>query len=84
MNSADGDAGESAPDTLSVTGVMVWEQCVKRCGDALQRLAQQHRDMHSGISKCGKEIDKVVDIFAFVGALMQTLVYRHSSPTIAV
>lgn len=44
---------------LSVPGVVLWEQSIKKLKDVLRQMGSEHRDMHSGVSKCGKEIDKV-------------------------
>ena len=49
---------ESAGPELSVTGVMMWEQALKKLKDALRQLSAEHKDIHGAISKTGKEIDK--------------------------
>jgi hypothetical protein len=51
------DAEEGAE--LSVTAVLIWEQCLKKLRDILTQMGQEHRGMHGGVSKCGKEIDRV-------------------------
>ena len=50
---------------LSIPGQIIWENCLKKLREILQEMGAEHREMHSGVSKCGKEIDKVRELFYF-------------------
>lgn len=44
---------------LSGTISLVMTQCCKRIKDTVQKLASDHKDIHSSVSRVGKAIDKV-------------------------
>lgn len=44
---------------LSGTLSLVLTQCCKRIKDTVQKLASDHKDIHSSVSRVGKAIDKV-------------------------
>lgn len=45
---------------LSGTISLVMTQCCKRIKDTVQKLASDHKDIHSSVSRVGKAIDKVM------------------------
>lgn len=45
---------------LSGTISLVMTQCCKRIKDTVQKLASDHKDIHSSVSRVGKAIDKVL------------------------
>jgi hypothetical protein len=38
-----------------------WLQCLKKLNDMMVHIGQEHRAMHGGVSKVGKEIDRVCE-----------------------
>lgn len=63
---------------LSGTISLVMTQCCKRIKDTVQKLASDHKDIHSSVSRVGKAIDKVFILsfhlcFCYVYSVMCTL-----------
>lgn len=50
-------------EDLSGTISLVMTQCCKRIKDTVQKLASDHKDIHSSVSRVGKAIDKVLIVF---------------------
>ncbi|MBN3305581.1 RMD5A protein, partial [Amia calva] len=55
---------------LSGTLSLVLSQCCKRIKDTVQKLASDHKDIHSSVSRVGKAIDKIFSIICFVFCCM--------------
>ena len=51
----------SAPENseISAAQLLILLQTVKRLKDITQRVGQEHKDLHSSVSKVGKAIDRV-------------------------
>ncbi|KAM6452125.1 protein RMD5 homolog A isoform X1 [Python bivittatus] len=52
---------ENPDEDLSGTISLVMTQCCKRIKDTVQKLASDHKDIHSSVSRVGKAIDKNFD-----------------------
>ena len=44
---------------LSATLSLVMSQCCRKIKDTVQKLASDHKDIHSSVSRVGKAIDRV-------------------------
>lgn len=44
---------------LSATLSLVMSQCCRKIKDTVQKLALDHKDIHSSVSRVGKAIDRV-------------------------
>lgn len=47
---------------LTVAQILIMKQTVNRVRESVHRLAADHRDLHSTVSKVGKAIDRVKKI----------------------
>jgi archaellum component FlaC len=47
---------------LSAAQVIIMKQAVNKVRETVQRLATDHRDLHSTVSKVGKAIDRVRNV----------------------
>lgn len=65
---------------LSVMAVMMWEKAVAQLKKLSNQVIVDHRDMHGGISKCGREIDKTF-VASFSGVYHKPIDFEND-PTL--
>lgn len=51
---------------LTPAQVLIMKQAMSKSRETVQRLATDHRDLHSTVSKVGKAIDRVLILFKFI------------------